>query len=184
MCTPNIAMPIHQIANQLMTLSRASTISSKPLTQSAPFTPRTHPSLVQRSKSDVVHQTSVEYLESTKSVVEREARTILEGARSNLVQANIDISMWPYAVKHHCTAINLTQQLSGDRCPWDLRNTKDFTGKIIFWEDRKRPDSISGKMSPSSSQGVFLGYRIQSDHVWRDEYLAAHLDGLDYRLAS
>ena len=104
----------------------------------------------------VAHQTSVEY----KSVVEREARTILEGARSNLVQANIDISMWPYAVKHHCMAINLTQQLSGDRCPWDLRNKKDFTGKIIpfgclvyFWGDRKCPDSISWKMSHSSSPG-------------------------------
>ena len=138
----------------------------------------------------VVHQTSVEYLDSTKSVVEREARTMLEGARSNLVQANIDISMWPYAVRHHCMAMNLSEQLSGDRSPWDLRNKRDFTGKIIpfgclvyFWEDRKRPDSIAGKMSPSSSQGVFLGYHIQAGHVWRDEYLVAHLDGLDYRLA-
>ena len=76
------------------------------------------------------------------------------------------------------------------RCPWDLRNKNDFTGKVVpfgclvyFWEDRKRPDSISRKMSPSSSLGVFLGYHIQSGHVWRDEYLVAHLDGLDYRLA-
>ena len=138
----------------------------------------------------VVHQTSVEYLDSTKSVVEREARTILEGARSNLVQANIVISMWPYAVRHHCMAMNLSEQLTGDRSPWDLRNKRDFSGKIIpfgclvyFWEDRKRPDSIAGKMSPSSAQGVFLGYHIQAGHVWRDEYLVAHLDGLDYRLA-
>ena len=138
----------------------------------------------------VVHQTSVEYLDSTKSVVEREARTMLEGARSNLVQANIDISMWPYAVRHHCMAMNLSEQLTGDRSPWDLRNKRDFSGKIIpfgclvyFWEDRKRPDSIAGKMSPSSAQGVFLGYHIQAGHVWRDEYLVAHLDGLDYRLA-
>ena len=138
----------------------------------------------------VVHQTSVEYLDSTKSVVEREARTMLEGARSNLVQANIDISMWPYAVRHHCMAMNLSEQLTGDRSPWDLRNKRDFSGKIIpfgclvyFWGDRKRPDSIAGKMSPSSAQGVFLGYHIQAGHVWRDEYLVAHLDGLDYRLA-
>ena len=129
----------------------------------------------------VVHQTSVEYLDSTKSVVEREARTISEGARSNLVQANIDMSMM---------AVNLSEQLSSNRSPWDLRDKKDFLGKIIpfgclvyFWEDRKRPDSVSGKMSPSSSQGVFLGYHIQAGHVWGDEYLVAHIDGLDYRLA-
>ena len=54
---------------------------------------------------------------------------------------------------------------------------------VYFWEDRKRPDSVAGKMSPSSAQGVFLGYRIQAGHVWRDEYLVAHLDSLDYRLA-
>ncbi len=87
-------------------------------------------------------------------------------------------------------AMNLSEQLTGDRSPWDLRDKRDFSGKIIpfgclvyFWEDRKRPDSIAGKMSPSSSQGVFLGYHIQAGHVWRDEYLVAHLDGLDYRLA-
>ena len=137
-----------------------------------------------------VHQTSVEYLDSTKSVVEREARTLLEGTRANLVQANIDLSMWPYAVKHHCMAMNITEQLSGCRSAWEIRNKREFPGKVIpfgclvyFWEDRKRPDSVAGKVSPSSSTGVFLGYNIQSGHVWRDEYLVAHLDGLDYRLA-
>ena len=38
-------------------------------------------------------------------------------------------------------------------------------------------------MSPNSSKGVFIGYHIQSGHVWRDEYLVAHLDGLDYKLS-
>ena len=78
-------------------------------------------------------------------------------------------------------AMNLSEQLTGDRSPWDLRDKRDFSGKIIpfgclvyFWEDRKRPDSIAGKMSPSSSQGVFLGYHIQAGHVWRDEYLRLH----------
>ena len=47
------------------------------------------------------HQTSVEYQHSTKAVVEREVRTILEGARSNLLQANMPLSLWPYASKHH-----------------------------------------------------------------------------------
>ena len=90
----------------------------------------------------VVHQTTVEYLDSTKSIVEREARTILEGARSNLVQANMDVSMWPYAVKHHCMALNLSEQLSGDQSSWELRNKREFDGKIIpfgcliyLWED-------------------------------------------------
>ena len=137
-----------------------------------------------------VHQNSVEYVDSTKAVVEREARTILEGARTNLVQSNMDVIMWPYAVRHHCMALNLSEQLSGEHSSWELRYKREFDGKIIpfgclvhFWENRKRPDSVAGKMSPNSSKGVFIGYHIQSGHVWRDEYLVAHLDGLDYKLS-
>ncbi len=85
--------------------------------------------------------------------------------------------------------INLTQQFSGDRCPWDLRDKKDFTVRschsVAWFISGKIGNALLQylKMSPSSSRGVFLGYHIQSGHVWRDEYLVAHLDGLDYRLA-
>ena len=78
-----------------------------------------------------VHQNSVEYVDSTKAVVEREARTILEGARTNLVQSNMDVIMWPDAVRHHCMALNLSEQLSGDHSSWELRYKREFDGKII-----------------------------------------------------
>ena len=39
------------------------------------------------------HQTSVEYVDSSKSFAEREARQVLEGARSNLLQSGLPLKM-------------------------------------------------------------------------------------------
>ena len=50
----------------------------------------------------VDHQTSIEYLDSTKSVVVREARTLMDGTR----QSDTSLSIWPYAVRHHAMALN------------------------------------------------------------------------------
>ena len=74
------------------------------------------------------HQTSVEYQQSTKAVVEREVRTILEGVRANIHQTNMPLSMWPHACRHHATALNAVKQLSGDDAPWSIRYRKDFEG--------------------------------------------------------
>ena len=49
-----------------------------------------------------------------------------------------------------------------------LRFDEDFPGqlipfgaKILFWNNPKRADNSSGKMSPTANDGVFLGYHIQ-----------------------
>ena len=133
------------------------------------------------------HQTSVEYQQSTKAVVEREVRTILEGARPNLHQANMPLSMWPHACRHHATALNAVKQLNGDDAPWSIRYRKDFEGLevpfgclVFFWEGK--PEPTKGKFAPNGKKGVFLGYHIQSGHVWRGEYLVANLDGLSFFL--
>ena len=71
----------------------------------------------------VDHQTSIEYLDSTKSVVEREARTLIEGTRVNLNQAGMSLSMWPYAVRRNAMALNSTDQISGDPPSWNSRHS-------------------------------------------------------------
>ena len=132
------------------------------------------------------HQTSIEYLASTKSVVEREARTLIEGTRVNLNQSGMPLSMWPYAVRHHAMALNTTPQLSGDPASWSIRNGGVFLGEqapfgclVWFWGNPKKPNPSRAKLAPTSLEGVFLGYNIQVGHVWRGEYLVAKLEGLD-----
>ena len=113
-------------------------------------------------------------------------KTILEGARSNL-QANMPLSLWPYASKHHAMAINVVKQLNGGDSPWSLRFDNVFLGRqlpfgclLFFWEGKYEPKR--GKFAPNAKKGVFLGYNIQAGRVWRGEYLVANVDSLDYFL--
>ena len=134
-------------------------------------------------------QTSIEYVDSSKSFVEREIRQMLEGARSNLVQAGMPLCMWPMAMQHFAIAVNANPQLSGGDSPWSLRFGAEFDGmripfgaKVLFWNNPDRADNTAGKLSPTSNEGVFLGYHIQPGFVWRGEYLVTKLEAIDYHL--
>ena len=114
---------------------------------------------------------------------------MLEGARSNLVQAGFPLHFWPLAMQHHAVAVNASPQLNGKEAPWQLRFGEEFPGKIIpfgakvlFWNNPKRADNTSGKLSPTSNEGVFLGYHVQPGHSWKGEYLVAKLEALDYHV--
>ena len=135
------------------------------------------------------HQTSIEYVDSSKSVVEREIRHLLEGARANLVQSGFPLSMWPLAIQHNAVATNILPQLNGNDSPWHLRFHKTFDeaeipfgAKVLFWNNPARADNQAGKTSPTSNQGVFLGYHIQPGFAWKGEFLVAKLEGLDYHI--
>ena len=99
-------------------------------------------------------QTFFEYQHSTKAVavVEREVRTILEGARSNLLQANMPSSLWPHASKHHAMAINIVKQLNGHDSPWSLRFDNVFLGRQLpfGWEGKYEPKG--GKFAPNAKK--------------------------------
>eukprot|EP00435_Cladocopium_sp_Y103_P036206 s1446_g9.t1 len=89
-------------------------------------------------------QTPTEYVDSSKSFVEREVRHMLEGARTNLVQSGLPLQMWPLAMQHFSVAVNASPQLNGDEAPWKLRFGEDFPGqlvpfgaKILFWNPKR-----------------------------------------------
>ena len=135
------------------------------------------------------HQTSIEYVDSSKSFAEREVRQMLEGARSNLLQSGLPLKMWPLAMQHHATAINASPQLDGSESPWQLRFGEEFPAmhipfgaKVLFWNNPKRLDNTSGKLSPTANEGIFLGYYIQPGHDWKGEYLVAKLEAADYHV--
>ena len=135
------------------------------------------------------HQTSIEYVDSSKSFVEREIRHLLEGARANLVQSGFPLSMWPFAIQHNAVATNILPQLNGNDSAWYLRFHKAFDeaeipfgAKVLFWNNPARADNQAGKTSPTSNEGVFLGYHIQPGFAWKGEFLVAKLEGLDYHI--
>ena len=72
-------------------------------------------------------------------------------------------------------------------CPMEAQIWWGFPGqlvpcgaKILFWNNPKRADNSSGKMSPTANDCVFLGYHIQPGFAWKGEYLVAKLEASDY----
>ena len=97
--------------------------------------------------------------------------------------------MWPFAIQHNAVATNILPQLNGNDSPWYLRFHKTFDeaeipfgAKVLFWNNPARADNQAGKTSPTSNEGVFLGYHIQPGFAWKGEFLVAKLEGLDYHI--
>ena len=127
------------------------------------------------------HVTSFDYVSKTNAVAERNLRTTLEGTRANLEQAGLHHSYWPHAARHWCMSHNIDQDPERTS-PWKLRFGEDFKGphipfgaRIDYWTGPKNKPKKGLKFDPSSNPGVFLGYAIHPEFVWRKEYLVIPL---------
>ena len=78
------------------------------------------------------HNTSREYVDENKAVIECEMRTILEGTRANLVQSGLPDSMWPLAAQHHAMALNTSPRVDTGAIPWEGRFGEQFPGMRSF----------------------------------------------------
>ena len=114
---------------------------------------------------------------------------MLEGCRTNLLQAGFPQQYRPLAMQHFAHAHNVLRSLGHEETPWERRFDQPFTGplvpfgaKVLFYNNPHRPDHSTGKTGPTSSEGVFLGYHVQPGHAWKGEYLVAKLEAVDYHV--
>ncbi|OLP98785.1 hypothetical protein AK812_SmicGene18734 [Symbiodinium microadriaticum] len=128
----------------------------------------------------VRHNTSREYVDENKSVIEREIRTILEGTRANLEQSGMPEKYWPLASQHHAFALNLAKRFDTGVVPWEARFGESFTGlvvpfgaKVLYWHNPKQNVPETSKFSPTGVEGIFLGYHVQPGFIFKREYLVA-----------
>ena len=131
------------------------------------------------------HNTSREYVDQNKAVIEREIRTILEGTRANLVQAGLPDKLWPLASQHHAMSLNVSKRFDNNLVPWSQRFGEEFTGKlvpfgakILYWADPKQKQPNRSKFAGTGIEGIFLGYHIQPGFIFKEEYLVAPLQGI------
>ena len=126
-------------------------------------------------------------MDTNKSVIEREIRTILEGTRSNLVQAGLPDKLWPLAAQHHAMALNATKRLDNGIVPWEARYREPFLGlmipfgaRVLYWNNPKQNVPADSKFAPTGVEGIFLGYHIQPGFIWKEEYLVTPVKGCDF----
>ena len=115
------------------------------------------------------HVLSQPYVSQSPGVIEREIRTILEGARANLFQSGLPVELWPLAAQHHAFALNVTIPDDKDKSPWALRFGDEFPdakipfgAKLSYWINRQRVDSKQSKFLPTSDVGIFVGYHCRT----------------------
>ena len=128
----------------------------------------------------VRRNTSREYVDENKSVIEREIRTILEGTRANLEQSGMPEKYWPLASQHHAFALNLAKRFDTGVVPWEARFGESFTGlvvpfgaKVLYWHNPKQNVPETSKFSSTGVEGIFLGYHVQPGFIFKREYLVA-----------
>ena len=130
------------------------------------------------------HVQSTNYISKTNAIAERNVRAIIEGTRTNLEQAGLHHSYWPHAAKHYCMAHNITDH-PDYYSPWKVRFGEDFPGpylpfgcQVNFWTGPRNRPNKPLKFEPTSRAGIFLGYPIHPDFLWRHEFLVIPLRDL------
>ena len=104
------------------------------------------PELLQSSsKMWTCNQTSIEYVDSSKSFAEREVRQMLKGARSNLLQSGLPLKMWPL----------------GRRCKGDRKGTG--RGQVCSIVKRKGPKEEEIYCGPAGGNSMPC---CQSNTCW------------------
>ena len=131
------------------------------------------------------HVLSKEYISKSNAIAERSIRSVLEGARVNLHQAGLHHMYWPHAARHWCMMQNVMSRTGSDT-PWKIRFGENFKGPLIpfgchidYWNGpRKRRVKDGLKFEATSSEGIFMGYAIHPEFMWKEEFFVASLKQL------
>jgi hypothetical protein len=116
------------------------------------------------------------YTLEQNAVVERDNRTVMEGVRSSIYQAKIDVSFWTEAVIYIVYTLNRTgTRLLGNYTPYELftgnkpsvSHMKPFGCPVYFMI----PDKLRKKLEPKVRTGIFLGYSDETKgyRVWDNQ---------------
>ena len=126
---------------------------------------------------DTIHQTATPHRPQTNAFAERGIRTMLEGARTALLQAGLPPRFWPLAARHHSFATAICEQPNGDASPYFLKHSKDFEGwklpfgcLVHFRPPRPIAQELP-KFAPRAVPGIFLGWHVEPGCNFRGDYL-------------
>lgn len=111
----------------------------------------------------IVHEVTVAYTPEQNGRIEREMRTIVESARTMLINANVSNELWAEAVHNAVYTINRTGT-SPQKCktPYELLYKKDFNINVLrtFGDEVyvHIPKQRRRKWDPKGKLGRFVGY--------------------------
>ncbi|KAJ0677880.1 putative RNA-directed DNA polymerase [Helianthus annuus] len=116
----------------------------------------------------ILHEYSSRYTPQQNGVAERKNRTIIETARTMLVESELPIQFWGEAVSAACYTLNrvLTVKRHGKTCFELLQRRKP---DLSYLEPFGAPCTMiepDGKFGAKAIEGFFLGYATPNFRVW------------------
>ena len=125
------------------------------------------------------HRTSVPGVPSTNTLAEGRVQIVVNGAKTNLVNAGLPCAFWPYAARHFCFA--LTTRTVNDTTSYYRQHGAHFAGMSIpfgcrvFFKSSPISARQPSKFEGDAAAGVFLGYVLDPGGKWSGEYYVVDL---------
>ena len=137
------------------------------------------------------HCTSTPHRSETNWIAERAVRRVKEGTSAVLLQSGLNESWWADSMECYTYLRNVTDLLSDGKTPYERRFGEPFKGPIIPFgslveyhpitaKDQSRIHQFGKKVLP----GLFLGYALYAEGIWKGDVLVADLEELETMDAS
>ena len=137
------------------------------------------------------HCTSTPHRSGTNGIAERAVRRVEEGTSAVLLQSGLNECWWADSMECYTYLRNVTDLLSDGKTPYERRLGQPFKEPIIplgslveyhpiTAKDQSRIHQVGKKVLP----GLFLGYALYAERIWKGDVLIADLEELDTMDAS
>ena len=125
-------------------------------------------------------KTACPYRPTDHGKEERFNQTLLQDARTFLLQSGLDTRFWPYAMKFAAHTHNTAPRLDMNDVPWYRLHNEQFPGPSIPFGSRVTiavpPEHRLHKADPGGRDYIFLGYHYQPMVKWTGDFVAVDLE--------
>ena len=137
------------------------------------------------------HCTSTPHRSETNGIAERAVRRVKEGTSAVLLQSGLNESWWADSMECFTYLRNVTDLKSDGKTPYERRFGQPFKGPIIPFGSLVEYHHITAKDQSKIHQfgkkvlpGLFLGYALYAEGIWKGDVLIADLEELETMDAS
>ena len=134
---------------------------------------------------------STPHRSKTNGIAERAVRRVKEGTSAVLLQSGLNENWWTDSMECNTYLRNVQDLLSDGKTPYERRFGKPFKGPIIPFgslveyhpitaKDQSRIHQFGKKVLP----GLFLGYALYAEGIWKGDVLIADPEELETMDAS
>ena len=131
------------------------------------------------------HCTSEPHRSGTNGIADRAVRRVKEGTFAVLLHSGLNESWWAVSLECYTYLLNVTDLLSDGKTPYERRFGQPFNGPIVPFGSLVEYHPITAKDQSRIHQfgekvllGLFLGYAVYAEGIWKGDVLIADLWGV------